>query len=619
VDDPALMATIEARVTALGSLREGLALSPGSTIFPDDALAGAALLERVGRGTLDLAETLGEGGMGVVRLGTQRSLGRRVAVKTLREGARDRAAAQKLLREAWVTGSLEHPNILPIHDVQRDADGQPLVILKLIEGVDWASLIHDAEATRERTGEADLFTHNIGVLLQVCRAVAFAHSRGIVHRDIKPENVRIGSFGEVYLLDWGLAVSLRPEDEGTIPLARDATELAGTPAYMAPEMLGGPDMPPIDARTDVYLLGATLYEIVAGRPPHGGATALEIIRQVTLSAPEIPGVTPYELGQVLRRALAADPDERFASADAFREAIEEYLAHRTSFRLADQGDATAAELARLVAAAETPATRVRAYKLFGACMTSYDAALELWQQNLIARDGMRTVQLDMVEYELRRGDGRAARALADEVASLPEEVEEQVARAIAAEEADARRRERLEELDRDHDPDVGRRTRVRIGAAIIAGFGIAPIAAARLVDYVGGYRETLITCLLAAVALVLAGLWARTPLLATAVNRTAFATMIVTMIGQLVILAAGWLGGLPIGVTISLFFLLWMTMSASVTIHFDRRLWPMCAANLIAFLVTSWRPELRHWVMLVSNLVTAGTLLVAWPARVPQR
>src|SRR5690606_8689637 len=104
-------------------------------------------------------------------------------------------------------------------------------------------------------------------------AVRFAHARGVLHRDLKPGNVMIGNFGEVYLLDWGIAVALRDDGTGRFPLASEATELAGTPSYMAPEMLGREAGPPLSERTDVYLAGAVLYELITGRPPHVGTSA----------------------------------------------------------------------------------------------------------------------------------------------------------------------------------------------------------------------------------------------------------------------------------------------------------------------------------------------------------
>ncbi len=179
-------------------------------------------------------DVLGEGGMGIVRLGTQRSLERAVALKSLKDGLETPNARLKLLREAWITGKLEHPNIVPVHDLGIDERGEPRIVLKRIEGASWDTLAKDAAEVKRLFDASDLVEWNLRVLLEVARALHFAHVRGIVHRDLKPENVMIGSFGEVYVVDWGLAVALEDDGSGRFPLALDATELAGTPSYMAP-------------------------------------------------------------------------------------------------------------------------------------------------------------------------------------------------------------------------------------------------------------------------------------------------------------------------------------------------------------------------------------------------
>ncbi|MEM9488267.1 MAG: serine/threonine-protein kinase, partial [Myxococcota bacterium] len=228
---------------------------------------------------LILGDTIGTGGAGIVRQAEQVALGRTVAVKMLKPDKRGTTTAMDLLREAWVAGSLAHPNVVPVYDIGLDDSGAPLVVLKHIEGVAWSELIHDGAQVRERFGADDLLDWNLGILMQVLNAVRFAHSRGIVHRDLKPANVMIGEFGEVYLVDWGLAVSMRDDRSGRLPLARDATALAGTPCYMAPEMLGEGDNP-ITECTDIYLAGSILFEILVGRPPHVGNSSVAVVTSV---------------------------------------------------------------------------------------------------------------------------------------------------------------------------------------------------------------------------------------------------------------------------------------------------------------------------------------------------
>jgi serine/threonine protein kinase len=272
VDDPSLAQTLQARLEAEPDLARTMVDRPGATIEPSrspssGAMAALEALRKLGAtlgGRIDLHETLGEGGMGIVHLGTQATLGRHVAVKTLRKGAGGDDAVLRILREAWVTGTLEHPNVVPVHDVGVDADGAPVIVMKRIEGRSWSALMHDPAEIARRFGATDALEWNLRTLASVCNAVHFAHSRGILHRDLKPENVMIGEFGEVYVLDWGIAVSLKDDPSGRLPPVSQAKEIAGTPHYMAPEMLLG-DPKLLSPRTDVYQLGAIFYEVPASR------------------------------------------------------------------------------------------------------------------------------------------------------------------------------------------------------------------------------------------------------------------------------------------------------------------------------------------------------------------
>jgi serine/threonine-protein kinase len=195
--------------------------------------------------------------------------------------------------------------------------------MKRVEGRPWSELL-----TSPR-----LLVDHLETLVRVCDAVAFAHARGVLHRDIKPDNVMVGSFGEVYLVDWGLAVSLVPD--AVLPLAADAG-LAGTPAYMAPEMAAG-DGRSLSERTDVYLLGATLYEILTGRLPHRGTNSEAVLAAALASPPpEFERPVPEELAAICTKAMAKRPDDRHQGAQAFKQAITEYLRHREAYLLFEQ-------------------------------------------------------------------------------------------------------------------------------------------------------------------------------------------------------------------------------------------------------------------------------------------
>jgi serine/threonine-protein kinase len=408
---------------------------------------------------LELGATLGEGGMGIVRTATQLSLGRRVAVKTLRPAAKSEDTTLRLLREAWVTGALEHPNIVPVYDLGFDAQGTPFIVLKQIEGLPWSDLIGDPVGVKARFGADDLLEQNLRILAQVCHAVSLAHARGVLHRDLKPENVMIGAFGEVYLVDWGIAVSLREDPTGRLPLASAANELAGTPAYMAPEMLGA--MGPLSERTDVYLLGAILFEILTARTPHQGAEFRQIAASILLSTPQFPPGVPKELAAIATRAMSRVPEDRYASASELRERLEWYLRHRGSLALSAEAALRVDELRSLLTSGSTAAElRDRVHHLFAEARFGFRQAIRACDDNAAARAGLREVTEMVVAFELERGAAEAAAAALAELEAPPTELAQRVAMAMSAREEQKSRMVALEKLSEDLDPSVGRRTRM---------------------------------------------------------------------------------------------------------------------------------------------------------------
>ena len=269
---------------------------------------------------------LGQGGMGVVLAARQASINRTVAVKMLSpQKADDESSRQKFLSEAVVTGDLEHPNIVPIYDLGQDQSGALFYAMKRVKGRPWDMVI------RRRT-----LDENLEILMKVSDAVAFAHSRGVVHRDLKPENVMLGDFGEVLLMDWGLALSVADAASNDV--------VAGSPAYMAPEMALG-QMGQVGIASDIYLLGAILFEIVAGGPPHTGSTVLECLSAAARN--EIwPTEESGELLEIARRALATRPEDRFATVGELQQAIRAYRSHLQSINLSERAESDLASAVR---------------------------------------------------------------------------------------------------------------------------------------------------------------------------------------------------------------------------------------------------------------------------------
>jgi serine/threonine-protein kinase len=281
------------------------------------------------------------GGIGRVWLARDASLGRDVALKELRpEQAGNPAVWARFLKEAQVTGQLEHPGIVPIYEVgRRPEDQQPFYTMRFVRGRTLAEAVA-AYRRRRAGGEAgplelrELLTAFLGV----CNAVAYAHSRGVLHRDLKPQNVVLGDYGEVIVLDWGLARLMDQPDEDAAPLSvaaggeLDATvqgQVLGTPAYMAPEQAEG-RLDLLGPATDVYGLGAILYEVLAGRPPFRGGDTTAVLRLVVHEAPARPrsleSGAPPALEAVCLKALAKKPAERYASARDVADDVRRWLA-----------------------------------------------------------------------------------------------------------------------------------------------------------------------------------------------------------------------------------------------------------------------------------------------------
>jgi hypothetical protein len=420
---------------------------------------------------LELVGPLGEGGMGVVRLARQVLLGREVAVKSAHPDAPSRRASRSLLQEAWAAATLEHPNVVPVYLLVADDQGQPHVVMRRIEGRTWGELIQRPEDVQAAFGARDVLGWHLGVLMQVCNAVHFAHSRGVLHRDLKPDNVMVGAFGEVYVLDWGLAVRLREGGPPRLGLAADELYVVGTPRYMAPEMAAG-DGPRLSERTDVYLLGGMLLTVLTGRGPHPGETAAETLANIPSFAAVLPPDVPRRLAQVVRTAMATDPDDRFPSAEALRLELQGFLEERSADGLAAEA---AIELAALEAAlAATPPDRQQAYRHFEACRFGFRQALRAWPGHGDSTDGSRRALLAMIGYELDQGDARAASV---HLAELPDPPAGLAARVAAAELAQSSAATDLARLRADLDPSLGGRTRIFVFTVVMLAWTVIPLVA----------------------------------------------------------------------------------------------------------------------------------------------
>ena len=593
----------------LDTLADGDATTP--TIVPSfgvstskrafDALA--SLRTRGQPVELRTGKLIGEGGMGTVREAEQVALGRTVAIKTLKAGRTDVAAASDLLREAWVTGALEHPNIIPVHHLEVDDAGMPLLILKRIDGVEWSALCRDAGEVQRRFGASDLLAWNLGILVHVLNALRFAHARGVIHRDLKPSNVMIGNFGEVYLLDWGIAVSLREDVTGRFPLATEATDLAGTPAYMAPEMIDGGEA--LSERTDVYLAGAVIYELLAGHAPHRGANALAILANIAASRPVIPADAPPELAQICERAMQPDPAARFPSIAALQQAITGYLEHRGSARLAQGAARLLDELVADVAARD-PAQREEVYRKLAICRFAYHEALAAWRDNPDAKEGISRATIAVAEWELAVGDPRSAVALLSELDHRPS----LLAMAQAAADARTARDQKLEELVRDHDPRVQKPT-VWLAAGLGFVFTLVPLLGVFMPELVNrSYKAQIGWAGSFFLVFVLAGrLRGFTSM--SAINRRIFLSGGFMFASQAVLFIGLSQVRVPIEAQPLMMFL-YGVIVGMFALTTDRWLLVSTALYFVAFPLAAANPDYRYHLLSLTNLAFTISIALRW-------
>jgi tetratricopeptide (TPR) repeat protein len=283
-------------------------------------------------------EELGRGGIGRVIVAYDQFLGREVALKELLSEhisnpgngtAQSTALEARFLREARLTGQLEHPAIVPVYEVGRRKDGGLYYTMQRVRG---RTLFDALRAAKTYDKRVELMPH----FLQVCQAIAYAHSRGVVHRDVKPQNVMIGAFGETFLLDWGLARAKGKADPRAkdLKMAPDITGnvleggAIGTPSYMSPEQAEG-KIDEVDERSDVWCLGAMLYELLTGRPPYEGVNPFDVLGKILKHAPApvrtLEPAVPAELVTITGMCLQRDKHKRYASVAELARDIEAWI------------------------------------------------------------------------------------------------------------------------------------------------------------------------------------------------------------------------------------------------------------------------------------------------------
>ena len=620
MDDLELARTIEARFAAQADLAKTIADHPRATIEPDRRVSagGTHAIEELRalagslEGKLALHETIGEGGMGVVHLATQATLGRHVAVKTLRKrakGARGHAAhpprsvGHREPRAPQRGAGLRRGHRRGRGAGHRDEAHRGQALVRA-----------DARARRDRQPLPVRPTRSsgtCGILASVCNAVHFAHARGILHRDLKPENVMIGSFGEVYVLDWGIAVSLKEDPSGRLPPVSQATELAGTPRTWRRRCFS--ESPTSSRRAPTSTCSApSSTRSSPAKPPHRGANLHAMIASVLLSNPQFGSGFPPEARRICGQAMSRDPRERFASAEELRLALLAYIRHRGSRKLAFEAKQS---LHRLLHTLEHDAPSeertLAVFNLLGECRFGYRAALSAWEGNPVARKGLDRALLAVTEHELGCGDANAAAMLLREVSEKPPEM---VAKVEAAQKARAEGDARLRRLDLDLDPTVGSRTRVFVGVVFGAVWTTIPLLEWWLTSY--GFAAThLVTLLFSLAFLALGGavfLWARDSLSKTLLNRRLSMTLGAHLSLQMVLAAGAWISGMSAVDSQRLHVMLWALTETLLGIWLERWLLLPGTLSAASFIAASAFPRWLYPLMSIDNLVLTAVVVHVW-------
>ena len=390
---------------------------------PEDEAApeGEHAFDQAEGGRYERRQLLGQGGMGRVVAVWDRRLRREVALKEVADdGEGSSTAGGRLAQEAWITAQLDHPGIVPVLDAGRGPEGKLFYTMPIVRGRTLAAALEEAADLEARLAL-------LPRVLAAAQAVAHAHQHGVVHRDLKPANILIGELGETQVVDWGLARSERKPESGwreVLP-TQDAAQTAagavmGTPHYMSPEQANGL---PTDQRTDVWSLGVTLYEVVAGKRPFAGNTSREVLAQVRRGRfPPLQGTSP-ELAAVIERALRHDADDRYPDARAFAQDLASFLSGRRveaySYRTTD--------LVRRVGRA----WRVQLVAALAAMVAVVLVAWAAYERTTTERDRAQAAEAE-ARVALERADGFLAEALTSQALAAQAESNRAHAELLAA-------------------------------------------------------------------------------------------------------------------------------------------------------------------------------------------
>ena len=550
-------------------------------------------------------EVLGEGGMGIVYSAIQSSMGREVALKELKADREEVVFRRALLQEAWIVGLLEHPNILPIYTIEQNEDGLPMILMKKIEGKTWAYYLANQEEAQTEFAYTDFLSWNIEIMIQVCNAISYAHDRGFLHRDIKPENVMIGDYGVVFVLDWGLSVALDDRHSSWLPRAKDVQSVAGSPAYMAPEM-ARVTKESLSPATDIYLLGATLYEVYTGEPPHHGSSLSDMMDSIAHFVPSFSQATCTRLQVIIARCMKKNPAERFESVEELLKTLQQYLQYRNFIPVVN---AMNVDIQNIIEKSSNDGDRGELYEHFFSARFAFRQLHNKRLLNNQNHNDFREATFALARWELTQDNPETAEILLDSWKdSLDEEFKQQI-------EGEKQRQKdqqlRLEKIEISRSRTIGARTRMAVVFYTIITWTLLPawvlIFDAKITfDLL--HNHTLIS-----IAIFIGiGLWGRHSISSTERNRQVYSILLCEPVFHGFSDITYQLLDYEPEQVWAMRFMVWLAMIASYAVLLEKRM--LIITGIYAF-VTLWvvqNPVYVPQTSAVLNLGLCGVMFFLW-------
>ena len=550
---------------------------------------------------LSRGEELGKGGMGRVISGIQASTGREVAVKEVREDKVSGFIVRRLLQEAWITGLLEHPNIIPIYTIEKNEHDQPMILMKRISGKTWQSYIQNPITIPNASTDIEKLQWHLHIFLEVCSAVHYAHDKGIIHRDIKPENVMLGDYEEVYLLDWGIAIAVDDRYQSWIPTTQESKGVAGTPSYIAPEMLSNEKL---SVQSDIYLLGAILYEIAEGQPPHEGVALDKLQTHCQNFIPTFEHA-PTRLQTIVHKAMALDPKDRYQGVEVLQHDIHTLLRSLDVQKIID-GVHEEMQSFEEKMVQECP-TRMLLYEHFVAVRFGFK---QISREFLSERDFTRYEKLlrELCEWELRGNRPETAELLLYEFRIFPTDINQRIQN---QRESIKTEQERLRQMDIDQSDTIGIKTRAFVIILTILGWAAFPIwSLVTGIDYNYGHLFMQSAAMLSWMLLI--GVWAKESLSATGVNRRTFGMLLAEPLFHTIADTCAWTIDLTPAEAWLLRFIVWSTMLLSYGILTEVRFLPIAFTYSLMTIGLFTHPEWADWASVGLNAFLLISMGFVW-------